>query len=279
VIPHGLTQSEAGDDALFFAFLKKNHQRPWNLWKVLRQIMVIMADLDVHRCALNGSNGRQPMFCQRKSRNTVSIEELPSGRSDVPWRAGDHRGTAKIVVCVLDMRYRYDYILYIDYIVYIDYILYNIYYICDLLNWWTILSIFRDIILYNYFLRVKLVSDKIGKIGGIIIGRCVRKVREGCIIIPMTDPWCWYIMFFYANMNGVFVDIHGAPYIAAPLGSVMGSGYWWSAIWRWRREASAIGDHHAALWEPQLDGGRGAGTALYTWLPRYDQFSSAPYII
>ena len=182
-------------------------------------------------------------------------------------------------VCVLDMRYRYDYILYIDYIVYIDYILYNIYYICDLLNWWTILSIFRDIILYNYFLRVKLVSNKIGKIGGIIIGRCVRKVREGCIIIPMTDPWCWYIMFFYANMNGVFVDIHGAPYIAAPLGSVMGSGYWWSAIWRWRREASAIGDHHAALWEPQLDGGRGAGTALYTWLPRYDQFSSAPYII
>ena len=36
----------------------------------------------------------------------------------------------------------------------------------------------------------------------------------------MTDPWCWYIN---ANMTGVFVDIHGAPYIAAPLGSVMGN--------------------------------------------------------
>ena len=36
----------------------------------------------------------------------------------------------------------------------------------------------------------------------------------------MTDP-CNYGI--YANMTGVFVDgIHGTPYIAAPLGSVMG---------------------------------------------------------
>ena len=40
------------------------------------------------------------------------------------------------------------------------------------------------------------------------------------VSIPMTDPWCWYI---YANIKGVSFDgIHGTPYIAAPLGSVMG---------------------------------------------------------
>ena len=34
------------------------------------------------------------------------------------------------------------------------------------------------------------------------------------MLIPMTDPWCWYIN---ANMDGVFVDgIHGTPYKAAP---------------------------------------------------------------
>ena len=43
---------------------------------------------------------------------------------------------------------------------------------------------------------------------------------------PMTDPWCWYI---HANIIwgylGVFLDgIHGATYIAAPLGSY-GYGY------------------------------------------------------
>ena len=38
--------------------------------------------------------------------------------------------------------------------------------------------------------------------------------------IPMTDPWCWYMN---ASMTGFFVDgIHGAPYIRAPVGSVMG---------------------------------------------------------
>ena len=37
----------------------------------------------------------------------------------------------------------------------------------------------------------------------------------------MTDPWCWYIN---ANIDWGYIDgIHGTPYIAAPLGSVMGN--------------------------------------------------------
>ena len=46
------------------------------------------------------------------------------------------------------------------------------------------------------------------------ITQSCKMIRQNWVEDPMTDPWCWYIN---ANKNGD--GIHGAPYIAAPLGS------------------------------------------------------------